>query len=343
MNGKAAATNTQAFNSTNIEVGLNRIVATRGAGGSATVNLGALTHNAGGHLAIGLTAANPGVVNTTTSNTNGILGGWAVIGTGEVQRGITVGINWASVDGSGNIVPYTGYTTALPYDPGNVAGTVLQGNVAAASNVRLPASNTLDTEVRVAPDDANVTVDINTWAWENVPTATGNGHVLTIGRGNTLRLGTNGGIFRQSTANNRNFYVGSAAGGGLQTGSGASGSQNVGNLTAGGAPNTPGEIVVTVNNDSQTSGSGIIEARIVDNGTGAVSFVKAGSGALKIDGNNTYSAAPISSEVVCNWPEANSARPMPPIRPGVTLMGLALARSLSCRAGRCSHPGLTRI
>jgi len=292
MSGAAGVNNVQTFNGTTIDIGLNRIIATRGAApGTATLNLGALTHNVGSHLAFSLPTSNSGVINTTTPSTNGILGGWAVVGTGTVQRGIMAGTSWASVDASGNIVPYTAYTPATPYDAGNVAGTVLQGNVTAADNVRLAAAVAPEaTEVRVAPDNANATVDINTWAWENVPTTATTGHALTIGSGNTLRLGVNGGIFRQATTNNRNFYVGSAVGGGIQTGSGTSGSQNVGNLTAGG-PNadTPGEIVATVNNDSETSGSGIIEARIVDNGTGAVTFVKAGSGALKIDGNNTYS------------------------------------------------------
>jgi autotransporter-associated beta strand protein len=60
-------------------------------------------------------------------------------------------------------------------------------------------------------------------------------------------------------------------------------------LTAGGADNTPGEIVFTVNAPSQTQGSFIIEPRITDNGSGPVTVVKVGPGSMKIDGNNTFS------------------------------------------------------
>jgi hypothetical protein len=50
-----------------------------------------------------------GNINTTTPNTNGIIGGWATVGTGAPVTGITVGNEWARVDGSGNIVPYAGH------------------------------------------------------------------------------------------------------------------------------------------------------------------------------------------------------------------------------------------
>src|ERR1700752_5018945 len=52
------------------------------------------------------------VTTTTVTNTNGILGGWAVAGTPNIQRGITLGADWARVNAAGKIVPYTNYLAA---------------------------------------------------------------------------------------------------------------------------------------------------------------------------------------------------------------------------------------
>ena len=46
---------------------------------------------------------------------------------------------------------------------------------------------------------------------------------------------------------------------------------------------------MTVNNNNETSGSFIFESQITDNGSGAVTFVKAGPGPMKLDGHNTFS------------------------------------------------------
>jgi autotransporter-associated beta strand protein len=70
---------------------------------------------------------------------------------------------------------------------------------------------------------------------------------------------------------------------------GGNGVQNEGTLTAGGAPDSRGEIVFTINAPSQTAGSLNVETRVADNGMGAVSVVKAGPGSMKFRGNNTYS------------------------------------------------------
>jgi hypothetical protein len=107
MTGKASATNVQTFANTNIDIYGSVINVTNGTGGTATLNLGALTHTVGGTVVIPTNATN-GTVRTTTSvaTTNGILGGWAVAGTTDVQRGITQGSAFATVDGTGKIIPH---------------------------------------------------------------------------------------------------------------------------------------------------------------------------------------------------------------------------------------------
>jgi autotransporter-associated beta strand protein len=100
--------------------------------------------------------------------------------------------------------------------------------------------------------------------------------------GNTLRLGEVGALLTtpSSTFGPPEWTI-SASGVGSQTQGGAT-------LTAGGAPNHNGEIIFNANgifNNSNIS----VDATIADNGSGTVSVVKAGSGAMKLRGHNTYS------------------------------------------------------
>ena len=66
------------------------------------------------------------------------------------------------------------------------------------------------------------------------------------------------------------------------------GNQDIGIITAGGAPNTPGTLVVTVNSNDESCGAFRIGAVMADNGSGPLTFVKAGQGNIKIDGHNTF-------------------------------------------------------
>ena len=128
-------------------------------------------------------------------------------------------------------------------------------------------------------ENAGTTTDINTLAY----TTSGVNNTLTIGTGNTLRLGVYGGVFKEATGNNQ-LYIGGT--GGAQSGNGATGSSGVGNLTAGGPnANTPGEIVLTLADTANNNGGLNIEANIVDNGTGAVTLIKTGVMSTKIDGH----------------------------------------------------------
>jgi fibronectin-binding autotransporter adhesin len=291
--GKASAANVQTFANTNINVGGAVIAATKGTGGSMQVNLGNLTHTLGGTLVVptlgtptfgsGNTAFGSVTTSTSVASTHGILGGWAVAGTFSSNRGIISGTDWATVDGSGNIVAYTGYVAAPTFNAGD-ASTLLHNNATIAANadknLRLAATGA--TDVHVDADNANTTTDINTFAF----TTAGANNELTIGAGNTLRLGVYGGILKQATGNNQ-LYVGGP--GGLFTGNGSS--PNVGNLTAGGpTTGTPGEIVLSPLDTANNNGGMNILASIVDNGPGGtVTLIKTGVMSVKIDGHNTFS------------------------------------------------------
>ncbi len=168
--GKASANNVQSFAGTNIDVGGAVIAATKGTGGNMQVNLGALTHTVGGTLVVptlgtptfggGNTAF--GTVNTTTSvaTTKGILGGWAVAGTFSSNRGIVSGTDWATVDGSGNIVAYTGYVAAPTLTSGD-ANTFIHNSATIGAN---PNKNiqytTAGGVMRVNAENAGTTTDI---------------------------------------------------------------------------------------------------------------------------------------------------------------------------------------
>jgi autotransporter-associated beta strand protein len=294
MVGKDGANNAQTFASTHIDIYGSVIDVTRGAGGTATLNLGALTHTPGGTVVIPTTALSPGLAGnvrttTTVAGTRGILGGWAIAGDGSLPgpaplgRGSLVGTDWATVDGTGKIVPYTGYVGAPVFD-GTNRSTTFAGNAAidadADKNVRHTGTGT-GVVMRVDLENQNSTTDINTFAF----TTSGASNTLAIGAGNTLRLGVSGGIFKQNVGNNQ-VYIGGA--GGLISGNGSG--PNIGSLTAGGPnANTPGEIVLTLNDTANTNGGLNILASIVDNGTGAVTVVKTGPMSVKIDGHNSYS------------------------------------------------------
>ncbi len=276
MNGNAGAANTQAFNGTLIDVGGQFVQVTNGAGGTANLALGALTHNVGGTVVFIPPSAGNGNITTTSGNNNGIIGGWATIGNGANQNGVNMGTNFACVDTSGNLINFTNY---LLYSGGD-----LEGQVSDVTNLLFNPPAGVSEVMTVNTDNAGTTTDVN--AIKQLTTNTYSG--IYIGPGNTLRLGQYGGILAQETGQAPVITLG-GVNNSVQTGNGTSGAQDIGILTAGGAHNAPGEIDLTINNNNETSGSYIIESTITDNGSGSVSFVKSGPGPMKLDGHNTFS------------------------------------------------------
>jgi autotransporter-associated beta strand protein len=118
---QSAITTSQTFASTTINPGASKVIGTQVTSGALNIALGAITQSPGG--TVDFTNTSTGFITTTAPNVNGILGGWAT--TGENVASTTTG-GWVCTNGSGQIVPYTGYTT--------VSGTTLSAASASTQN-----------------------------------------------------------------------------------------------------------------------------------------------------------------------------------------------------------------
>jgi fibronectin-binding autotransporter adhesin len=138
-----------------------------------------------------------------------------------------------------------------------------RSQAARASNVRLNAGSLVTTtNVGVGVTDINTLLV----AASNSGTST-----VSIPAGGTLRFGSIGGVL--ITVGASTLTIG---------GSGV--------LTAGGAPNTPGELILNNDQTSVVSSAKLkIDSSIQDNGTGKVSVVYSGAGTKEVNGLNTYS------------------------------------------------------
>ena len=142
------------------------------AAGSGTLSLaGAITRQAN---ATAVFTRNGGQINFTGSglaNTNGILGGWAVIGN-----------DWAALDGGGNVAAYTGYT---PIATGALASDPIQ----------LPLHRRF----------GNLTAATGTTINSLLATVTGGNRTLTVT--GTMKVGPNGGIYRTGASTGNNTFT----------------------------------------------------------------------------------------------------------------------------------------
>lgn len=243
-NGKSANSVSQTFASTKLDGGAASFSITNGstANTRTLVNLGAISRNAGttvnftqptggSNTTVG---ANNGFTTTTANDASGILGGWATVG----------GTEWATNNGT-NIVAYTGYTDLTGAGP-----TITNG---LTSNIRINGSSTGDVGQGAG------TTTVNT-----IRSADALARTISVGAGNTLRLGASGGILATGA-------------GGLTIGA----SGNAGTITAGGADNTSGELFL--NNTTAVT----VNSVIADNGTGQVALIKAGSGTATLNAAST--------------------------------------------------------
>ena len=168
------------------------------------------------------------------------------------------GANWAinSTGGAnGPITAYNGYAT-MPASGSTIANNAIanvQFNTAGGGgNVTLSASTTIINTL-LQSTTTPVTIDASS---------------------GTLCLGAIGGVLIPSGMQSLTFGT----------------TVNSGTLTAGGAANTPGELVFINNSANNLQ----VNSVIADNGTGnSVSITKAGSGAVTLAAANTYSGATI--------------------------------------------------
>lgn len=244
--GKAGSSVSQSFNGTTINSGASTLNISNGgtAGTNTLVNLGAISRTTGGTVnfvqptGTGNTTvgATNGYTTTTANDASGILGGYATVG----------GTDWATKSGA-NIVAYTAYTDQT-------------GNVMADA----PTAN-----LRITNGTAgNITQNSGTTTVNTLRVNDATARTLTVGSGNTLRLGATGGIL--STGAN-----------GITIGA----SGNAGTLTAGGADNTAGEVIF------HNSTAVTVNSVVADNGSGVVGLTKSGSGATTLNAANTYTGA----------------------------------------------------
>jgi len=257
--GGGGVTNLSAVAETNavpvtLSDGFHNIV---NAGGGQLNLAGMLVRNTDATVAFN---TNGGVINLSGSSlTNdasangGILGGWSVI---DIANNAG---DWAALDGSSNVIAYSGYTS---FDGGTSFGGTQAGNNVKIQT-RSSSANTLNGSMAG-------TYDMNTLLW-NIGNADPAGNqTLNISSGQILRLGVHGGIMNVH-GNSRTFIVGS-------------GSSGV--LTAGGpGNNTTGEL--TLVQLTANGGQLQINSTLGDNGAGAVTVNEVGS--VNYNFANTYS------------------------------------------------------
>ena len=259
LNGVSGATNSQSVAGTTLDFGNNAIVVNQNDAASVSLSLGNFSRV--NHGVVNFTLPTTGSISATNAsipNSNGILGGWATIGVGA-------NANFAANDGTGKIVPFTGYTVLSGDTPAIVSNP--------ASNVKMDATSTGNPSVGAGVTDINSLIETEVYA------GTANLRTVTIATGGTLRMGAQGGIFRTDNIGNQSQLL-------LTIGSG-SGTF----LTAGGANNTAGELIFNANNNPINADQNgiVVNATITDNGTGVVSLVQSGVSTTQLNFVNSYS------------------------------------------------------
>jgi len=207
----------------------------------------AITHAVGGTLAFSTTSGGGTVAITSTqaADAGGLLMGGSATWNGT---------DYATVS-NGAITAYTGYTVSLGTLVSNVASNSRIDNTTQVGDVTMAAGG--------------VTL-LNTLLVNNTAART-----IDIGTGNTLRLGTIGGIL---PPNNTGVLT-------IGTATGAAG----GTLSAGGSASaTAGELIFLTYGNSSVTVNSVIANNV---GAGAVTIVKSGSGTLFLNGSSTNTGA----------------------------------------------------
>lgn len=119
--GKDAVINSQAVSSTTFYLGSNTISATSGSGGTMNITLAAISRNVGSTVNFSIPAS--GSISTTTTNTNGILGTWATIGSGASTQYATGGGAIAGLTGTTAVNADAMTTATVNYEYSLAGGT----------------------------------------------------------------------------------------------------------------------------------------------------------------------------------------------------------------------------
>lgn len=190
-----------------------------------------------------LNFGNTGSINTSeTNDSTGILGAWATFNGGA---------DWAINNGSGVAAAYTGYNTLAGAGPTLASSATTNHRVDNTStlNITLATTGTIDANTLRISDAAPRTIDVRNGTTQGI-----------------LRFGAVGGLL---TSGGSHII-------------GVSGAGNFGTITAGGAADTAGELIVN------SASALTINSVIANNGTGAVALTKSGSGTLTLNATNTF-------------------------------------------------------
>jgi autotransporter-associated beta strand protein len=243
VKAKSSVSRSQTFNTATANRGASSMAVESASGANVFLSLAAIARTNGATLNLkqptGNTAinANNGYTTLNTNDASGILGAYLTV---MPQNG-TAPADWAANDGV-NIVAYTGYTT--------LAGDLPNIGEGATSNVQINNTSTGDVGLGAAM------VTVNT-----LKVADAAARVLNIG-GNTLRLGTIGGILTPSGTGP--FVISN------------------GTLTAGSTADTAGELVFV--NATVIANMAVT----ADNGAGKVTLTKSGSGTMVLTSGQTH-------------------------------------------------------
>jgi autotransporter-associated beta strand protein len=141
LNGNASTTNSQTLTGTVVNPGASAIqLIANPTSNPLSLALGGITRAAGGVVDFTLPSGTQSAANgitTTTANSSGILGGWATVS----------GSDWASNNGSGNVVPLASYTPDTWATGNNTDVTISSappsGSTTNSLRFNTPSSNTL--------------------------------------------------------------------------------------------------------------------------------------------------------------------------------------------------------
>ncbi len=254
LKGLASQIRSQILNGLTLTGGA-AIIDANNTGASATIDL----RGTGGTLTITRSAGTTVDFKATT----GSLGNTAVIKTAQANDGtgilgawatVATGTDWAINNGAGSVTNYTGYNTlsgSTLASGGTVNYRVTSGT---AGNITMAATGTIDANTLRINDATARTIDIRNGTTQGILRFGGVGGLLTSGGNHII---------------------------------GVSGTGTAGMITAGGAPNTAGELIV--NNASGLT----INSVVTNNGSGAVTLVKSGSGTLTLNAVNKHSGGTV--------------------------------------------------
>ncbi len=245
-------------------------------GGTVTANgkAGASTSQTFNGTTLDTGASTLNITNGNTANTR------TLVNLGAISRNAGSTVNFVQPTGTGNtaIAANNGYTTSTGNDASGIIGawatvggteyaTNNGTNIVAYTGYTDQAGNVMadapTTNLRITSGTTgSITQGAGTTTVNTLRVNDAAARTVTVGAGNTLRVN---GILATGTAG---LTIGEAA--------------NAGTLTAGSADNTAAELIV--NNTTAVT----VNSVVADNGTGAVTFTKSGTGTTTLAATNTY-------------------------------------------------------